>query len=56
MADEESTNSKVADVANAVAAVAKEVPIYQDALQPAAQEISKSPWNRSKLVNVALAP
>ncbi|HGY2543177.1 MULTISPECIES: DUF4393 domain-containing protein [Enterobacteriaceae] len=56
MADEESTNSKVADVANAVAAVAKEVPIYQDALQPAAQEIGKALGTVAKLVNVALAP
>lgn len=56
MTDEESTNSKVADVANAVAAVAKEVPIYQDALQPAAQEIGKALGTVAKLVNVALAP
>lgn len=39
MADEKSTNKKIADVANAIAAVAKEMPIYQDALQPAVQEI-----------------
>lgn len=56
MAEEESTNSKVADIANAVAAVAKEVPIYQDALQPAAQEIGKALGTVAKLVNVALAP
>lgn len=56
MADEETTNSKVADVANAVAAVAKEVPIYQDALQPAAQEVGKALGTVAKLVNVALAP
>lgn len=56
MAEEESTKSNVADVANAVAAVAKEVPIYQDALQPAAQEIGKALGTVAKLVNVALAP
>ncbi|AEF44179.1 hypothetical protein SerAS12_1028 [Serratia sp. AS12] len=56
MSEEESTNSKVADVANAVAAVAKEVPIYQDALQPAAQEIGKALGTVAKLVNVVLAP
>ncbi|WP_230554804.1 hypothetical protein [Serratia plymuthica] len=56
MPEEESTNSKVADVANAVAAVAKEVPIYQDALQPAAQEIGKALGTVAKLVNVVLAP
>ncbi|EMX2781980.1 DUF4393 domain-containing protein [Klebsiella variicola] len=56
MAEEESKNSQVTDVANAVAAVAKEIPIYQDALQPAAQEIGKALGTVAKLVNVALAP
>lgn len=56
MAEEESTKSNVADVANAVAAVVKEVPIYQDAIQPAAQEVGKALGTVAKLVNVALAP
>ncbi|ANF09060.1 DUF4393 domain-containing protein [Klebsiella pneumoniae] len=56
MSDDESKSSNVADIANAVAAVAKEVPIYQDALQPAAQEVGKALGTVAKLVNVALAP
>lgn len=56
MSDDESKSSNVADIANAVAAVAKEIPVYQDALQPAAQEIGKALGTVAKLVNVALAP
>lgn len=56
MSEDESKSSNVADIANAVAAVAKEVPIYQDALQPAAQEVGKALGTVAKLVNVALAP
>jgi hypothetical protein len=56
MSEEDSKSSNVADIANAVAAVAKEVPIYQDALQPAAQEVGKALGTVAKLVNVALAP
>ena len=56
MADDDSKSSNVADIANAVAAVAKEVPIYQDAIQPAAQEVGKALGTVAKLVNVALAP
>ncbi|MBU3894479.1 DUF4393 domain-containing protein [Serratia rubidaea] len=48
--------SQVTDIANAVAAVTKEVPIYQDAIQPAAQEVGKALGTVAKLVNVALAP
>lgn len=56
MSDDGSKSSNVADIANAVAAVAKEVPVYQDALQPAAQEVGKALGTVAKLVNVALAP
>ena len=56
MPDDESKSSNVTDIANAVAAVAKEVPIYQDAIQPAAQEVGKALGTVAKLVNVALAP
>ncbi|YCI28390.1 DUF4393 domain-containing protein [Erwinia sp. PK3-005] len=56
MSEDGSKSSNVADIANAVAAVAKEVPIYQDALQPAAQEVGKALGTVAKLVNVALAP
>ncbi|BDA94739.1 hypothetical protein E5AUHO_23280 [Citrobacter freundii] len=56
MSDDGSKSSNIADIANAVAAVAKEVPIYQDALQPAAQEVGKALGTVAKLVNLALAP
>ncbi|BEN31972.1 DUF4393 domain-containing protein [Serratia nevei] len=48
--------SQVTDIVHAVAAVTKEVPIYQDAIQPAAQEVGKALGTVAKLVNVALAP
>jgi len=54
MSDESS--STTADVINAVAAVAKEVPIYPDMVQPAAKELSKGLVTIAKTVNLALAP
>jgi len=54
MSDESS--STTADVINAVAAVAKEVPIYPDMVQPAAQELGKGLLTVAKTVNLALAP
>jgi len=51
-----SEESKVRDVVDAVAGVAKAVPIYQDAVQPAAQEIGKALQTVAKTVHVALAP
>lgn len=56
MSEDGSKSSNVAEIANAVATVAKEVPIYQDAIQPAAQEVGKALGTVAKLVNVALAP
>ncbi|MFC4270914.1 DUF4393 domain-containing protein [Sneathiella chungangensis] len=56
MEDEESKSSQVKDVAEAVAAVAKAVPIYEDAIQPGAKQIGKSLELVGKTVNVALAP
>ena len=47
---------QVTEIANAVAAVVKEVPVYQDAIQPAAQELGKALGTVAKLVNIALAP
>ena len=41
---------------NAVTGLAKAVPIYQDTLQPAAQEIGKAFGTIAKTVNVALSP
>jgi len=54
MSDE--NNSTTADVINAVAAVAKEVPIYPDMVQPAAQELGKGLLTVARTVNLALAP
>lgn len=54
MGDESS--STTSDVINAVAAVAKEVPIYPDMVQPAAQELGKGLLTVAKTVNLALAP
>ncbi len=52
MADE----NTVRDVVDAVAGVAKVVPVYQDVLQPAAQELGKALQTVAKTVHVALAP
>ena len=52
MADE----SKVRDVVDAVKGVAEAVPIYDDALKPAAKEIGKGLETIAKAVNVALVP
>lgn len=54
MSDENS--STTTDVIHAVAAVAKEVPIYPDMVQPAAQELGKGLLTVAKTVNLALAP
>ena len=48
--------NKIRDVVDAVTGVAKAVPIYQDAVQPAAQEIGKGLQTVAKSVHVILAP
>lgn len=48
--------SKIRDVVDAVAGVAKAVPIYQDVAQPAAQEIGRALHTVAKSVHLALAP
>ncbi|WFB36035.1 DUF4393 domain-containing protein [Kiritimatiellota bacterium B12222] len=52
----EDKRNKIEDTINAVTGLAKAVPIYDDALQPAAKEIGKSLETVAKTVNVALAP
>jgi hypothetical protein len=52
MADEGSTK----DIVDAVAGVAKAIPVYQDVLQPAAQEVGKALQTVSKTIHIALAP
>lgn len=54
MSDEKAT--AVVDVANAVAAIIKEVPVYQDAVQPVAQEVGKSLKTVGQTVNALLSP
>lgn len=51
-----SEENKIRDVVDAVTGVAKAVPVYQDAIQPAVQEIGKALQTVAKTVHVALAP
>ena len=46
----------VRDVVDAVTGVAKAVPVYQDVVQPAAQELGKALQTVAKTVHIALAP
>jgi hypothetical protein len=54
MGDED--KSKIKDTAEAIKGLVEAVPVYQDALQPAAKEVGKSLLTVTKLVNVALTP
>lgn len=51
-----SEENKIRDVVDAVTGVAKAVPVYQDVVQPAAQEFGKTLQTIAKTVHVALAP
>lgn len=48
--------NNIKDTADAVKGIVEAVPIYQDLLQPAAQEIGKSLQTVAKTVHIALAP
>ncbi len=48
--------NKIRDAADAVKGVAQAVPIYQDALQPAAKEIGTALQTVAKTIHIALAP
>jgi hypothetical protein len=48
--------NKIRDVIDAVTGVAKAVPVYQDVVQPAAQEVGKALQTVAKTVHVVLAP
>lgn len=48
--------NKIRDAADAVKGVVEAVPIYQDALQPAAQELGKALQTVAKTLHIALAP
>lgn len=47
---------KIVQTAQAIAAIAEVVPVYQDAIQPAAKEVGKSLQVIGRAVNVALSP
>ena len=49
-------SSSINATINAVAGLAQAIPVYQDALQPAAKEIGKSLEVAAKVVGIALAP
>lgn len=51
-----STESNINSTINAITGLAKEIPVYQDAVQPAAQEVGKSLQTVAKTINIALAP
>jgi Abortive infection alpha len=51
-----SDENKIRDVVDAVTGVAKAIPVYQDVVQPAAQEVGKALQTVAKTVHVALAP
>ncbi|WKA57149.1 hypothetical protein QWY16_11620 [Planococcus shenhongbingii] len=48
--------SNIKDTADAIKGIVEAVPVYEDALQPAAQELSKGFVVLAKTVNMALAP
>jgi hypothetical protein len=49
-------DKSVEGIANAVKGIVEAVPVYQDAVQPAAKEVGKSLHTVAKTVNIALAP
>lgn len=49
-------SSNLKDVSDAVKGIIEAVPIYQDALQPAAKEIGKALQTVTKTIHIALAP
>ena len=56
MSTEEQRDNNVKATIDAVTGLAKAIPVYQDAVQPAAKEIGKSLEIVTKTVNIALAP
>ncbi len=51
-----SEENKIRDAADAVKGIVEAVPIYQDALQPAAKEVGKGLETIAKTIHIALAP
>ncbi|KOP38829.1 DUF4393 domain-containing protein [Flavobacterium sp. WLB] len=56
MEDNENKETNVKATIDAVTGLVKAIPIYQDTLQPSAQQIGKSLETVTKAVNIALAP
>jgi hypothetical protein len=54
--NEEEDNNKIKGTVEAVTGLVKALPVYQDAVQPAAKEIGKTLETVAKTVNVALMP
>lgn len=54
--EEKSKEGNIEGAINAVTGLAKAIPIYEDAVQPAAKEVGKTLETVAKTVNVALAP
>lgn len=56
MSDEEKQGGSVTEIAKAVGTIVEKVPVYQDAVQPAAKELGKGLEIVAKAVNTALVP
>ena len=56
MPDETEKSGTYTDAAKAIAAITEHVPVYRDAIQPAAQELGKGLHLVAKAVNAALLP
>jgi len=56
MGEEENKETNVKATIDAVTGLVKAVPVYEDAIQPAAKQIGKSLETITKTVNIALAP
>lgn len=53
---EQPKNNNIKNTIDAITGLAKAIPIYDDAIQPAAKEIGKSLATVTKTINIALAP
>lgn len=56
MSENENKDSSVSEITKAVGEIVDKVPIYEDAIQPAAKEVGKGLHIVAKAVNAALAP
>jgi hypothetical protein len=56
MSEENNKDSNIRSTIDAVTGLAKAIPVYDDAIQPAAKEIGKSLATVAKTINIALAP